>query len=918
MLLATLLPPTAALFALIGIGASERLADAERDVGRLAALRAEQQTALLGKTQLMLAALARQPALRALPLDPAACAMAAQAARADTPWLRGIAVTDGAGVITCSNNNSGLGVSLADRAYLQQAITTRRPVVSPLLASRVDAVAQIIVALPLDNDHDGAVDLLLLGVVDIARLLDASSGIPLGTDTMRLFDGAGRLVASLPPAPDQVGQGFADHPFWRSVLAQGGTGVHHGPGLSGEERIKGFARIEGTDAVVAVGRSEAAVMAPVAALIRNAALLALAGLGLAILVAWVFGRAILVRDIGRLAEAARRWQPGGPAVFPAAAPGRFAATELQALHAALAAMEACHATVLHRVEEKRRLLDIVTGSMAQGLAAWDADWRLTLANPAYARMLGLPEDMGRPGRSFIEIARALAERGFFGPGDPAMLAAMRLRQVAQDRPETREVVRPDGRVLEVADRMLPNGGMVTTFTDVTERREAEARTIHMARHDALTGLPNRTQMQERLADLLAEAGPQGRRFALLYLDLDRFKWVNDTLGHQAGDALLVAVADRIRNRTRTRRDGGDLVVRLGGDEFVVVTAPVLGLDRDAAEEAAGLAARLITALSDPVEIEGQQVVVGASVGIALFPAHGMDARRLLQHADLALYRAKEDGRGCWRFFEPEMDEQAQQRRRLEMDLRRALAEAPEEFVLHYQPAVEIAGGRVTGFEALLRWQHPERGLVAPQEFIGLAEEIGAIEALGELVLRRACAEAARWPDQRLRLAVNLSALQFRREHLTALIHAVLEESGLDPRRLELEITEGVLLNQTAQTMATLRGLRDAGVRIAMDDFGTGYSSLSYLRSFPFDRVKIDRAFVRDLASRPCDATIVRAVTTICAGLGMATTAEGVETEEQLRLLAALDCNEAQGFLFGRPVPAAQIPQTLARLAALAG
>ncbi|MBB4200579.1 diguanylate cyclase (GGDEF)-like protein/PAS domain S-box-containing protein [Rhodoblastus sphagnicola] len=436
--------------------------------------------------------------------------------------------------------------------------------------------------------------------------------------------------------------------------------------------------------------------------------------------------------------------------------------------------------------------------------------------------------------------------------------------------------------------------------DVTERHEAEARIAHLAHHDGLTGLPNRTLFRERLEAELARAH-RGRGFAVLLIDLDRFKDVNDTLGHPVGDALLREVAARLKAELRDT----DTLARLGGDEFVIVEA-----DTDEPHNATALAQRIIAAIERPFDLEGHQVCVGASVGIAVAPSDGLDPDALVKAADMALYRAKADGRGCLRFFEPEMDARMQLRRALESDLRRALA--AQEFDVFFQPIVSVSSRRVSCLEALVRWRHPERGLIPPDAFIPLAEEIGLIVPLGEWVLNRACAEAMTWPSGP-RVAVNLSPVQFAHRGLVDGVAAALAKSGLEPDRLELEITETVMLQDTEATLATLRQLKALGVRIAMDDFGTGYSSLSYLQSFPFDKVKIDRAFTIGLGELPQSEAIIRAVTAMCAALAMTSTAEGVETEGQFAALSREGCGEAQGYLFSKPLPAADIPALLARL-----
>jgi diguanylate cyclase (GGDEF)-like protein/PAS domain S-box-containing protein len=443
-------------------------------------------------------------------------------------------------------------------------------------------------------------------------------------------------------------------------------------------------------------------------------------------------------------------------------------------------------------------------------------------------------------------------------------------------------------------------GFLVAIVDITERRKAEARVAHMAHHDGLTELPNRVLYQERLRDALERSCSGNKRVGVMGVDLDLFKNVNDSFGHPVGDRLLQMVADRLRREVR----GNNLVARLGGDEFAIVMAGDVSPN-----EADDHAARLIEVLSAPYDIDGIDVVIGASVGIALSPGDGESSEELMRNADMALYRAKSEGGGVHRFFEKEMDRQAQKRRDMELDLRRAFANG--EFEVHYQPLVDLAADRITGFEALLRWQHPEKGMISPAEFIPVAEDIGLIIGLGEWVLRQACAEAAKWPDD-IKVAVNLSPVQFRSRNLVQVVIAALAYSQLSPLRLELEITESIFLAETEANLAILHQLRELGVRISMDDFGTGYSSLSYLRSFPFDKIKIDRSFVRDLVERPDCVAIVRAISGLGRSLNITTTAEGVETLDQLDWLRAEGCNEVQGFLFSAARPAAEIAQLLCR------
>jgi diguanylate cyclase (GGDEF)-like protein len=427
---------------------------------------------------------------------------------------------------------------------------------------------------------------------------------------------------------------------------------------------------------------------------------------------------------------------------------------------------------------------------------------------------------------------------------------------------------------------------------------AEAKIDQLARYDALTGLPNRALFRDQMDAAVVGLRRRGP-FAIHFIDLDEFKQVNDTLGHPCGDELLCVAADRLRAAVR----GSDLVARFGGDEFVVLQYP-LGHPK----EAGALAERIVASLAEPYQISGNEVVIGASIGIALGPRDGTDADLLLKNADMALYRAKSDGRRAWRFFEHGMDVMAQARRNLQLDLRNAVA--ARALQVHYQPLVNLHTKRISTCEALLRWPHPVRGMIPPAEFIPVAEEMGLIVEIGNFVLREACSECAKWPGD-VRVAVNMSAIQFRRSDVAQSIRDALDASGLPPSRLEIEITESVFLNDTELTRHWLDQLQEMGVSISLDDFGTGYSSLSYLHTYPLDKVKIDRSFLQGVSKSQRPLKLLHGVARLSADLGMSVTVEGVETEEQLALVARERCvEEVQGWLFGAAMPSADIRQML--------
>ena len=538
------------------------------------------------------------------------------------------------------------------------------------------------------------------------------------------------------------------------------------------------------------------------------------------------------------------------------------------------------------------LLDTVLNNMCQGVLLFDSDAHMVFCNQRYIEMYGLSAELVVPGCGLRELLDHQRAVGTFC-GDEESYIVELLDDVAQGKASNAVAKAADGRVFSIMNKPIAGGGWIATHEDISDRQRAEERIVHMARHDALTDLPNRTMFRERLEYELKRI-KRGDALAVLCLDLDHFKSVNDTLGHPVGDELLKVVAERLRRCIREP----DTIARLGGDEFAIIMTSM-----HAPTDPVVLAKRIREAIIKPYVLDGHQILADISIGISLAPIDATEPDLLLKNADMALYGAKADGRGTYRFFEPEMDARMKARRELDMDLRKALANG--EFELHYQPLVNIQNNEITAFEALLRWNHPVRGLVPPAEFIPIAEETGLIIPLGEWVLREACQETANWPTN-IKVAVNLSPAQLNSRNFTEVVVNALAASGMSANRLQLEITETVLLQNTFNTLATLQKLRALGVQIALDDFGTGYSSLSYLRSFPFDKIKIDRSFIQDLMSGTEPLAIVHAIAGLAKSLNMISTAEGVETKQQLEALQALGCIEMQGYLFSQARPPAEI------------
>jgi diguanylate cyclase (GGDEF)-like protein len=604
---------------------------------------------------------------------------------------------------------------------------------------------------------------------------------------------------------------------------------------------------------------------------------------LLILLLWWHNRA-LIKAHSEVAELVTDLQIAGAELGEANRRAHQAMDEVQLQNHILQARD-------NELHTQNARFDAALNNMSQALCMVDSNQRLIVCNVRFLELFGLSAGVVQPGTQVADVFRAM---GAIGRYPEPLIEAIRSAQQALvfgHSPGRFMQEIANGAAVAISHQPMLGGGWVATYEDVTERRHAEARIQFMAHHDALTRLPNRRLFHDRMAEMLAHPQHPEDRLAVICLDLDYFKNINDTLGHPVGDALLEAVAARLQ----TCVSAGDVVARLGGDEFAVLQS-----SPDQPAKAEMLAQDIIDALREPYELDGQRAIVSVSVGIVVAADRDISADLLLRNADMALYRAKADGRGTFRFFEAEMDAQMQARRAMELELREALSR--HELKVHYQPIFDLQANKISGFEALIRWHHTTMGMIPPSQFIPLAEELDLIDSIGAWVMKQACTDAMAWPEA-VKVAVNLSPVQFRHNTLVQSVTAALRSSGLAANRLELEITESALLQDDEAVLSTLHQLRGLGVRTSLDDFGTGYSSLSYLRAFPFDKLKIDQSFVREMATRPDCLVIVNSVADLARQLGIITTAEGVETAEQLAQVRAAGCAEAQGYYFDGPQPA---------------
>ncbi len=765
-----------------------------------------------------------------------------------------IGMADADGILRSSNLSVEAPVDLSDRPHFRHHLdpAASQPYVSRPVQGRVTKRWSIQFSRRLTR-QDGSFDGVAIISVDPFALSKFFDSFDLGRGGTATLTGLDGIIRARREFSDRgIGGDLSDSDLFKN-LAVAPSGTFFAPGrFDGIDRIFGYAALSDYPLVASLGISIDAVRGPLVK--QRTTYLVVGGLSTIVILAlaWLGGR-----------ESHRRRQ-----------------TELEN-----------HGNELIRAQKQQ--LDAAIDNISQGLVMFDSTGRLIVHNRRYQQMYGLSSDVVKPGATLRELLEYRIKVGNAVVGDPGEhIAALRAALDGGQRLK-RMTTLPDGRVITIVDTPMADGGWVATHEDVTVEKRAEERILHVAHHDALTGLPNRVLFYGDLEQALQRLG-EGERAAVLSIDVDHLKRINDTLGHAIGDELLKAVADRLRGCIR----GFDFVARLSGDEFAIVQTR-LGRRTDAGV----LAQRVCDAIREPFTVGDHQVVVSASIGISVAPDDASDLGQLLKTSDMALYEAKNRGRGSYCFYESDMNVRMQYRGRLEQDLQSALAK--DEFELFYQPVVALCDNKIRSFEALLRWRHPERGLIAPTEFIPIAEENGLIIPLGEWIVRTACAEAAKWPED-IGVAVNVSSVQLSNENFAGVVIRAMRAAGLAADRLIIEITESVFLHETCTIHATLERLHGRGVRFAMDDFGTGYSSLGYLLSFPFSKIKIDRSFITDIADKKESRAVVRTIGDLARRLNMGVVAEGVETQQQLDRLGKLGCTEIQGYLISPPRPAAEI------------
>ncbi|GEM_PF-696336 len=817
------------------------------------------------------------------------------------------------GDVVCSALPLPGPVNVADRLYFQRTVATREFSIGDYQVGRVATKRGIHFGYPLitaDNQVWGVIFVLF----DLDRLNERLAETPHleAGNVVVLLDGGGNILARHPDPEKHLGKSMAALPLFKQIQQAQGEGAYDGIGLDGVRRIFAFAPLFSRPtccAYAVVGIPAERVYARANhAFVRNISLML--GMGLLVLaLAWAGSDVLVLKRVRALSSAAKRMGQRDLTVRSGLPHDDEELGQLARSFDEMADnLEEWESRVLlssHEIEKLGYRNQLILDSIGEGICGVDRNGMITFVNPAAAFMLGYQVN-DLLGLSLHQTVHCRKADGTpFPHEDCPMHAAIEGGISHQGSDEM--LWRKDGSGF-YADftviHMLEGGkvtGAVVTFKDIAERKRHEEELAHQATHDTLTGLANRTILNDRISLLIERAARESSVVALLLLDLDRFKEINDSLGHGTGDELLRGMAARL---TDLMRDS-DTVARLGGDEFVVL------VEMDVADGAIPVAQKILDALAHPFSISGRELFIGASIGISLYPKDGASSEDLLKNADVAMYRAKKRGRNTFRFYDENMNANSVERLSLETRLRHAIDN--DELLLHYQPQINLHSGEIIGAEALIRWQHPEMGLVSPAKFIPLAEESGLIFPIGEWVMRTACAQIKTWQNAGVMtppVAVNLSAHQFRQQHLVKMTTGVLLDSGIDGRYLELEMTESAVMEDADRVIKVLRELKETGVKISIDDFGTGYSSLSYLKQFAIDKLKVDQSFVREITRDPDDAAIVVAIITMAHSLGLSVIAEGVETEGQLEYLRSHGCNEMQGYLFSRPVPVGEFEQML--------
>ncbi|GAO37392.1 hypothetical protein SCT_2813 [Sulfuricella sp. T08] len=823
----------------------------------------------------------------------------------------GVALSNGE--VVCSALPLPGPVNVADRVFFQRAVSTREFSIGDFQIGRIAAKRGIHFGYPLLN-ADKQVWGVIFVLLDLDPLNESLAGTPhLETgDVAILLDGGGKILAHHPDPANYVGKSMATLPLYKQIQQLQGEGTYDGVGLDGVRRIFAFAPLFSRPSCCAyavVGIPAERVYAKANhAFVRN--VLLMLGMGLLVLtLAWVGGDMLVLKRVRALSSAARRMGQRDLTVRSGLPHDEEELGQLARSFDAMADnLEEWQKQVMqssHELEKLGYRNQLILDSAGEGICGVDREGMITFVNPVAASMLGYQVDE-LLGLSLHHTVHCRKADGTLFPHEECPMHAA-IEDGISHQGSDEMLWRKDGSGFYTDYAVIPMlegekvTGAVVTFKDITERKRHEEQLAHQATHDTLTGLANRTILNDRIGLLIERAAREKSVVALLLLDLDRFKEINDSLGHGAGDELLRGMAVRL---TDLMRDS-DTVARLGGDEFVIL------VEMDIADSAIPVAQKILDALTRPFSISGREVFIGASIGISLYPKDGDSGEELLKNADVAMYRAKKRGRNTFRFYNEGMNTNSVERLSLETSLRHAVDNG--ELLLYYQPQVNLHSGEIIGAEALIRWQHPEMGLVSPAKFIPLAEETGLIFPIGEWVMRTACAQIKAWQGAGVMtppVAVNLSAHQFRQRHLVKMTTGVLLDSGIDGRYLELEMTESAMMEDADRVIKVLRELKDAGTSISIDDFGTGYSSLSYLKQFAIDKLKVDQSFVREITRDSKDAAIVVAIITMAHSLGLNVIAEGVETEGQLEHLRSHGCDEMQGYFFSRPVPVGDFEQML--------